>query len=150
MKRKWSAFALMLALSLSLGFGLTACGGGTGSSSSSSVSVSGGTQSESEESSASESVESSESSEEESSSESSAASYTVTFEGENVDILPQTVKEGGKAIEPKEPTREGYIFDGWYQGETAFDFATEITENITLTAKWAIESEFTNPFLPSD
>lgn len=136
MKRKWSAFALMLALSLSLGFGLTACGGGTGSSSSSSVSVSGGTQSESEESSASESVESSESSEEESSSESSAASYTVTFEGENVDILPQTVKEGGKAIEPKEPTREGYIFDGWYQGETAFDFATEITENITLTAKW--------------
>ncbi|MBR2329928.1 MAG: InlB B-repeat-containing protein [Clostridia bacterium] len=144
MKRKWSAFAFLLALSMSLGFGLTACGGETSfwGNSSSSVSVSSGTQSESEESSASvessasESVESSESSEAESSSQSSATSYTVTFEGENVDILPQTVKEGGKVIEPKEPEREGYIFDGWYNGETAFDFSIEITESITLTAKW--------------
>ena len=39
-------------------------------------------------------------------------------------------------MEPKEPTREGYVFGGWYNGTELYDFATEVTADITLTAKW--------------
>ena len=63
--------------------------------------------------------------------------YTVTFNsngGSTVDA--QTVAYGSTASVPAEPTKEGYNFTGWYNGETAFDFTTAITENITLTAGW--------------
>ncbi len=42
--------------------------------------------------------------------------------------------------EPKQPTNEGYMFDGWYINEeytTKWNFETDVvTENITLYAKW--------------
>lgn len=42
--------------------------------------------------------------------------------------------------EPKQPTNEGYMFDGWYVDEeyiTKWNFETDVvTENITLYAKW--------------
>ncbi|MCX4379754.1 MAG: InlB B-repeat-containing protein [Lachnospiraceae bacterium] len=42
--------------------------------------------------------------------------------------------------EPKQPTNEGYMFDGWYINEeytTKWNFKTDVvTENITLYAKW--------------
>ncbi|MBQ3571398.1 MAG: InlB B-repeat-containing protein, partial [Clostridia bacterium] len=42
-----------------------------------------------------------------------------------------------------EITRDGYTFDGWYNGETKIeDGAWEIASDVTLTAKWvAIETE---------
>lgn len=62
---------------------------------------------------------------------------TVTFEGaEGEAYAPQTVDIGGKAKKPADPTKAGYRFDGWYLGETKYDFNYEVTENITLTAKW--------------
>jgi uncharacterized repeat protein (TIGR02543 family) len=39
------------------------------------------------------------------------------------------------------PQKEGYIFEGWYADKeltSKFDFATKITKNITLYAKWDI------------
>lgn len=63
--------------------------------------------------------------------------YTVTFNsdgGSKVNSL--SVVENGKVSKPKDPTRSGYEFLGWYLGETKFDFNTQITKNITLKAKW--------------
>ncbi len=38
-----------------------------------------------------------------------------------------------------EATREGYVFDGWYNGDTAVTAATEYPGgNLTLTAKWRL------------
>ena len=42
-----------------------------------------------------------------------------------------------------EITREGYTFEGWYNGETKIEDGTwEIASDVTLTAKWvATETE---------
>ena len=64
-------------------------------------------------------------------------SYTVTFDsngGSAVESL--VVSEDEKATEPTSPTKIGYTFVAWYNGETAYDFSTAVTANITLTAKW--------------
>lgn len=71
-------------------------------------------------------------------------------------VAPQNVLCGEKIEKPADPTRQNdsryeYSFDGWYLGDYEWNFdADTVSENITLTAKWKIESEFTNPFLPSD
>lgn len=47
--------------------------------------------------------------------------------------------EGEKATEPPEPTREEYNFTGWHSDSeltSLFDFNSEITNDITLYAKW--------------
>ncbi|WP_127137614.1 BspA family leucine-rich repeat surface protein [Flagellimonas oceanensis] len=68
--------------------------------------------------------------------------YTVSFDtGEGSTVEDQIVEEGGTAIRPEDPTRDGYSFEGWYKDEaltTAFDFTTEVTEDLTLYAKWEI------------
>ena len=71
-------------------------------------------------------------------------------------VASQTVGYGEKIEKPSNPTKQNdsryeYSFDGWYLGDYAWNFeADTVSEDITLTAKWKIESEFTNPFLPSD
>ena len=40
------------------------------------------------------------------------------------------------AYEPTAPVKQGCRFDGWYLGNAKFDFATAITSDLTLTAKW--------------
>ena len=79
--------------------------------------------------------------------------YTVTFNA-NGGILSenssQIVKYNGKSTEPTEPIKEGHLFQGWYTSEdygttfndTTYDFEKEITENITLHAKWWNSSSF--------
>lgn len=45
----------------------------------------------------------------------------------------------GKLVKPADPTRDGYTFGGWYTDEActrAYDFATPVTANLTLYAKW--------------
>lgn len=70
------------------------------------------------------------------------ASYTVTFDY-NYDGAPQAaevaVGEGRTVQAPQDPTRADYTFVGWFvnqAGTTAFDFATPITANVTVYAKW--------------
>ena len=70
--------------------------------------------------------------------------HLVAFKAEGgvPEPAPQTVDDGDAATEPaKQPTREGYRFDGWFvDGDTApWDFATPITAPLTLHAKWTIE-----------
>lgn len=66
--------------------------------------------------------------------------HTVTFRSnDGSEISAQTVEHGKTATAPAAPVRDGFIFVAWYSDsdfETAFDFSTAITENITLYAKW--------------
>ena len=63
--------------------------------------------------------------------------YLVTFDSKGGDAVPaQAVENGKKVVEPKEPTKENVTFGGWYNGEEPFRFATPITDDIILTAKW--------------
>ena len=73
--------------------------------------------------------------------EATTKEYTVTFNsngGSTVD--PQTVKYNDKAKEPTAPTKSGYTFAGWYTDNekftTKYDFATPVTKDIPLYAKW--------------
>jgi uncharacterized repeat protein (TIGR02543 family) len=65
-------------------------------------------------------------------------SYTVTFNTDGGSTAPaeQTVVSGEPVAKPADPTKEGYIFSGWYNGQTPWDFSTGITQAITLTAHW--------------
>ena len=63
--------------------------------------------------------------------------YTITFDSNGgSEIRSRRVGENGNVIRPEDPVREGYTFVGWYLGDEAFDFATEITSDLTLTAHW--------------
>ena len=74
--------------------------------------------------------------------------HTVTFDPDGGDYQPkdQIVVGGRTAVEPKEPKKAGYIFEGWYYidengKEVKWDFDTSVHENITLKAKWKKEPE---------
>ena len=70
---------------------------------------------------------------------SDSAKVTVAFNSDGGStVTERKVLRGQKASAPTEPTKASYSFNGWYNGNTAFDFAnTPVTKNITLTAKWA-------------
>ena len=63
--------------------------------------------------------------------------YTVSF---NVDggsaVADQTIAENEVASEPTAPTKEDYKFGGWLLNGEVYDFATPVTGNVELTAKW--------------
>jgi uncharacterized repeat protein (TIGR02543 family) len=71
-----------------------------------------------------------------------SAYYVVKFDPqEGSELEPQNffIFDENKAEEPTEPTREGYTFGGWYKEAeltNAWNFDTEITDDITLYAKW--------------
>ena len=71
--------------------------------------------------------------------------FTVTFDtdgGIPETISPVTV-DSGKTVGtdfPEDPTKTGYTFDGWYDEDTLYDSSTEITKEVTLTAKFEINS----------
>ena len=63
--------------------------------------------------------------------------YTVTFDSDGGSkVEPLTINSGETAAKPDDPTRDGYVFGGWYLGDSEFHFSTAITQNITLKAKW--------------
>ena len=39
-----------------------------------------------------------------------------------------------------DPARQGYLFDGWFIGQIAYDFSKPVDKNLTLTAKWTPKS----------
>ena len=64
--------------------------------------------------------------------------------GSSVDS--QTPASGSTVTKPADPTREGYAFGGWYADAActkAYDFATAVTSDMTLYAKWTKNA--TNP-----
>ena len=67
-----------------------------------------------------------------------ANNYTITFDanGGNVNVNSQIVTFDATYTLPT-PTRTGYTFVGWFNGDTKYNGGTWTTaSNITLTAKW--------------
>lgn len=63
---------------------------------------------------------------------------TVTFLSDGEHTAPPQIRANTPADQPADPTKEGYTFIGWYNGESEWDFETPVTEKLTLTAKWQI------------
>ncbi|SCX08415.1 Listeria/Bacterioides repeat-containing protein [Lachnospiraceae bacterium YSD2013] len=62
---------------------------------------------------------------------------TVTFDpAGGSSVGSYAVKSGSKITKPSDPSRSGYSFGGWYNGDTVYDFDSNVTGNITLTAHW--------------
>ncbi|MBI0090730.1 InlB B-repeat-containing protein, partial [Bifidobacterium sp. W8113] len=68
------------------------------------------------------------------------SAYTVRFDtgGGNPTPQDQSIQPVyGRVQRPSpDPTRPGYQFDGWFTGITAYDFSKPVTDNITITAHW--------------
>ena len=73
--------------------------------------------------------------------------FTVSFDTDGgSSVATQTVYEGSEATKPSNPTKSEYAFEGWYLGNTKYDFSSKVTSNITLTAKWRELQKFTVSF----
>ncbi len=66
--------------------------------------------------------------------------YTVNFNlnGGSGSISPQRFvnTKTSTALRPTNPTRSGYKFIGWYNGDTKYTFTEPVTQSITLNARW--------------
>lgn len=51
-------------------------------------------------------------------------------------VRKQSVKDGEKAIAPKNPTKKNCTFAGWYNGNVKYNFNNPVTKSLTLKAKW--------------
>lgn len=65
--------------------------------------------------------------------------FLVSFDADGGSYVNGIViEEDAMVPEPADPTKEGYNFVAWNLNDTAFDFETPITANITLVAEWAV------------
>lgn len=67
--------------------------------------------------------------------------HAVTFVPDNGEKnLIEKVKDGEIVQKPnKNPEKSGFVFEGWLKGENEYDFSAAVTEDLTLTAKYAEE-----------
>ena len=67
--------------------------------------------------------------------------HTIKFDSDGgTAIADQVVKSGSTAFEPVAPTKEGYIFAGWFNGDSQWDFSTAVEADMTLKAKWELDN----------
>ena len=63
--------------------------------------------------------------------------YTITFDSNGgSEVASVQVRKNDKVKRPDDPTKEGYVFAGWYYNDELYDFDLPIKKNITLLAKW--------------
>lgn len=75
---------------------------------------------------------------------------TVVFESNGGSaVASQEIDYGQKLAEPADPTRAGYVFEGWYADEdlmVAYDFDDPVTQHLgTLYAKWSLDTSDAAP-----
>lgn len=64
---------------------------------------------------------------------------TVVFDaagGSAVGAQSVVLDAGATATRPTDPTRDGFTFGGWRAAGAAYDFATPLSGDLTLTAEW--------------
>ena len=67
--------------------------------------------------------------------------YTVSFNN-NGEVSTAKVGEGLKVVKPEDPTRQGYVFKGWYKDDkfkNEYDFNHLTVSDFTLYAKWELK-----------
>ncbi|WP_416517475.1 InlB B-repeat-containing protein [Bifidobacterium asteroides] len=73
--------------------------------------------------------------------------HTVTFNANGGSPRPADQHfpaPNSRAKRPSpDPTRKGFLFDGWFIGQVAYDFSRPVDKDLTLTAKWTPESRNT-------
>ncbi len=74
---------------------------------------------------------------------------TVTFLSDGESAAPSQIRANTPADQPADPTKEGYTFIGWYNGESEWNFETPVTADLTLTAKWQV-NQYTITFKPEN
>ena len=74
---------------------------------------------------------------------------TVTFLSDGEHTAPPQIRANAPADQPADPTKEGYTFIGWYNGESEWDFETPVTTGLILTAKWQV-NQYTITFKPEN
>ena len=66
--------------------------------------------------------------------------FTITFDTQGgSEIAPITIRSGESLTLPKAPTKDGYVFDGWYLDSNCieeYEDSYVVSKNITLYAKW--------------
>ena len=65
--------------------------------------------------------------------------YSVKFDsdgGTAIDSIDVSNDGQTKVEEPVSPTKKGYIFDGWYNNDTKWNFNDPVKSNMTLKAHW--------------
>lgn len=65
--------------------------------------------------------------------------HTVTFDTNGGSSVPTQWffnTDMAPALQPADPTKDGFVFAGWYNGDTKYDFTQSVTSDMTLTAKW--------------
>lgn len=62
--------------------------------------------------------------------------YKVSFVVDDKTVETVEVKKGKNVSKISDPVKENYAFEGWYNGETLFDFTTPIKQDYTLKAKF--------------
>ncbi len=70
--------------------------------------------------------------------------FKITFDtngGTAVESL--MVDKDGTFKRPKDPTKEGYTFAGWYYNDELYDFNTKVTGNMKLEARWNADGKVT-------
>ena len=80
--------------------------------------------------------------------------YTISFESnEGSNVASITQDYNSVVLEPTEPTREYYNFIGWFVDQEltiSFAFTNMPAENITIYAKWEIQTYNTNYYIYED
>ena len=63
--------------------------------------------------------------------------FKVTFDSDGgSSVANQYIIEGDKVVEPADPTKDGYTFVKWMNGEEEYDFNDEVTDHLSLKATW--------------
>ena len=66
----------------------------------------------------------------------------VTYKDGDSEYAKQVLHPDTLATRPDDLAKPGYSFDGWYTSDGAqWNFATAVTENITLTARWTLKAQ---------
>ena len=66
--------------------------------------------------------------------------YTVTLKFEDGTVFEEIVVEKEVSVELNVPSKEGYTFLGWYNGEVLVDGKSGFLSDTVLTAKFNINS----------
>lgn len=70
--------------------------------------------------------------------------YTINFNSNGGSLVSSAkVKKEESVSSPKAPTKDGFVFEGWYTDKeltSKYEFSTPVTKSFTLYAKW-VEKE---------